>query len=217
MRLYFKTSKNTEVIPYDYQYKLLGKFHKWLGNNKLHDSISLYSFGWLSGQTINKKGLFFPDGANWFISFWDNSIGKTIIDSIMKGSEFIYGMKVLDIVIQETPEFGTKKYFQVSSPVLIRDYDNGKAKFRFHHDKEADNLLTQTLKSKLKIADLSEEVSVKFDRDYYNPKTKLININGIDNRATLCPVVVEGNPEAIQFAWNVGIGHSTGSGFGALK
>jgi CRISPR/Cas system endoribonuclease Cas6 (RAMP superfamily) len=30
-------------------------------------------------------------------------------------------------------------------------------------------------------------------------------------------VVVTGTPEAVQFAWTVGVGELTGSGFGALK
>jgi CRISPR/Cas system endoribonuclease Cas6 (RAMP superfamily) len=30
-------------------------------------------------------------------------------------------------------------------------------------------------------------------------------------------VVVEGTPEAVRFAWTVGVGELTGSGFGALQ
>jgi len=29
-------------------------------------------------------------------------------------------------------------------------------------------------------------------------------------------VIVEGDPRAVQFAWEVGVGNSTGIGFGAL-
>lgn len=59
-------------------------------------------------------------------------------------------------------------------------------------------------------------MKVSFDKNYFNPKTKLVRINGIDSRANFCPVIIEGNPEAIRFAWNVGVGHSTGCGFGAI-
>ena len=72
------------------------------------------------------------------------------------------------------------------------------------------------MKKKLKIANLEYEVKISFDRNYLNRKTKLVRINGIENKANFCPVIVEGNPEAVAFAWNVGIGHSTGSGFGAI-
>ena len=42
-------------------------------------------------------------------------------------------------------------------------------------------------------------------------------INGIKNKASICPVIVKGTSEQIAFAWNVGVGNSTGIGFGALN
>jgi len=63
---------------------------------------------------------------------------------------------------------------------------------------------------------LPTNVKVSFDKNYLNPKTKLVNIKNIKNRANFCPIIIEGDPEAIKFAWNVGVGHSTGSCFGAL-
>jgi CRISPR-associated endoribonuclease Cas6 len=63
---------------------------------------------------------------------------------------------------------------------------------------------------------LAKQVSARFDHSFRNARTKLVKIKGIANRASLCPVIVEGTPEAVQFAWNVGIGHGTGSGFGCL-
>ena len=59
MRLHFKLSSNTQEVPYDYQHKLVGTFHKWMGLNDIHNEISLYSFGWLKGGEINKNGFDF--------------------------------------------------------------------------------------------------------------------------------------------------------------
>ena len=43
MRLHIKTSQNQIKIPFDYQQKLTGVLHKWLGeNNQEHGEISLY-------------------------------------------------------------------------------------------------------------------------------------------------------------------------------
>ena len=78
--------------------------------------------------------------------------------------------------------------------------------------------MTQTLQTKLKKADLNPEgVKVSFDKTYRNPKTKIIRYNGVDCKASMCPIIIEGTPDQIKFAWNVGIGNSTGIGFGALK
>jgi CRISPR/Cas system endoribonuclease Cas6 (RAMP superfamily) len=32
-----------------------------------------------------------------------------------------------------------------------------------------------------------------------------------------CPIIIKGKPETKLFAWNVGLGNSTGIGFGAIK
>ncbi len=72
------------------------------------------------------------------------------------------------------------------------------------------------MNKKTRAAGIDGDVKVYFDPDYLNPKTKLVEINGIKNRSTMCPVIIEGTPENILFAWNVGVGHSTGCGFGAL-
>jgi len=64
---------------------------------------------------------------------------------------------------------------------------------------------------------LDLDIDVQFDRSYSNPKTKLIKVKGISHKANVCPILVKGSPDALAFAWNVGLGHLTGSGFGAIK
>ncbi len=238
MRLHFLLTPNTQIVPFDYQHFLIGIFHKWMGWNKIHDEISLYSLSWLasirrdssslprrqSGQSglqngkLIHNGFDFPNGARWFISFWDEELGKQLIMSAMKNPEVCCGMKVKEIQMQDTPRFGAKERFIASSPIFIRKYDeNGKVNHLTYSDRDADLYLTETLKKKLKTANMDFDVKVSFDKNYFNPKTKLVKINGIENRASFCPVIIEGSPEAIQFAWNVGVGHSTGCGFGALN
>ena len=145
------------------------------------------------------------------------SIGKKIIKTALDDPNVCCGMKVSEIQIQDNPPFTNKERFVAASPIFIRKYDEHfKAKHLTVKDKEADYYLTETLKSKLKTAGLEHNVKVSFDKSYNNPKTKLVTINDIESRANFCPVIVEGDPEAVQFAWNVGVGHSTGSGFGSL-
>lgn len=216
MRLHLLLSSSSEIIPYNYQEKLLGTFHKWLGLNELHDEISLYSWSWLQGSGRAEGGLAFPEGAKWFISFWDESIGSRIINGVMKDPAVFSGMEVKEIQIQNTPQFSCREVFKLASPVLIRKYENGRAMHLTYESEEATHYLSETLKKKLKTAGLNNEVRVSFDKSYLHPKTKLIDINGIKSRANYCPIVIEGDPEAICFAWNVGTGHSTGCGFGAM-
>ncbi|MEG1821282.1 MAG: hypothetical protein RR201_03485, partial [Malacoplasma sp.] len=60
MRIILETTSNTSIIPFEYQQKMLGVIHKWLGNNEIHNKISLYSFSWFFGGTmIDKQGFTF--------------------------------------------------------------------------------------------------------------------------------------------------------------
>lgn len=217
MRLHFNLTPNTEIVPFDYQHYLIGTFHKWMGWNVIHDEISLYSLSWLQGGNMVKNGFDFSNGASWFISFWDEAIGKQLIFNALKEQNVCCGMMVKEIQIQNTPNFSCKERFKVSSPIFIRKYDeNKKAIHLTFKDKDANLYLTETLNTKLKVANLNYSIKVKFDTNYSNAKTKLVKIKNISNRANFCPVEIEGDSEAVKFAWNVGIGHSTGSGFGAL-
>ena len=102
-------------------------------------------------------------------------------------------------------------------PVFVKRRINGREKHFLYSDKESNELLTETMATKLSKAGLSSDgVSVRFDNEFHNPKTKLLEYRGIKNRANICPVIIKGTPEQIAFAWNVGVGNSTGIGFGAL-
>lgn len=219
MRLHLITTKSKELIKFNYQPILTGVLHKWIGQNEIHNKISLYSFSWLSGGTFNKNGITFLNGASWFISAFDTSLLKKIITGIQNDSEIAFGLNVSEIVVQENPEFKTKESrFFSASPVLVKRTINDRdIHYTFDHA-EVDKFLTETLKHKLRKGGLSEDgVSVGFDHNYPKAKTKVIYYNNIGNRANLCPVIIKGTPEQQSFAWNVGVGNSTGVGFGALN
>lgn len=221
MRLHFTLTPNTQPVPFAYQHFLTGAFNKWLGNNPQHDKISLYSLSWLQGGFMKNGALDFQRGARWFISFHDDALANIIIDRALTEPEVCCGMHVIRIVQQQTPKFGGRYNFKVGSPVLAKSKEiEGKVKHYIYSDSEADATLTATLRHKLDRARLGashNQVTVSFDHSYQKPKTKLVTIkDNIANRASICPVIVEGTPEAVQFAWNVGVGHGTGSGFGSL-
>lgn len=221
MRLHFTLTPNTQPVPFAYQHFLTGAFNKWLSHNPQHDEISLYSLSWLQGGFMKDGALEFSRGARWFISFHDNALANIIIDRALADAEVCCGMRVVSIVPQQTPKFGPRYIFKVSSPVLAKSKEiEGKVKHYIYSDPEANATITATLRHKLDHAELGiphNQAIVSFDNSYLNPKTKLVTIkDNIANRASICPVIVEGTPEAVAFAWNVGVGHGTGSGFGAL-
>jgi len=220
MRLYFDLTPNTEPVPFEYQHFLIGAFHKWLGPNEIHDDISLYSLSWLSGGKKEKDMLNFPQGAKWFISCWNEELAKRIERAVMLDPTVCCGMQVKKILKQETPKFGTRYRFKIASPILVKGKnENGLVKHLIFSDDGVDECLIKTILHKLDLTDLQSEsagLKICFDRKYKKARTRLVTIKGVKNRASLCPIIVEGTEKAIQFIWNVGVGNSTGSGFGAL-
>jgi CRISPR-associated endoribonuclease Cas6 len=219
MRLYFKTSFNNKPIPWDYQHFLVGAFHKWMGKeNKEHDSgPSLYSISWLSGAVTTKKGLSFPDGAYFFFSSHSGDLCDRIISGVRESNELFSGLKVEEITIADRPKFTEREYLYSASPILIRKKEGDKFIHMQWDDEESDNRLTEVIHTKMKIAGLSGNLQIKFDKEYKKAKTKVVNYKDIKNKANVCPVIVEGDPELIRFAYNVGIGESTGATFGSVK
>ncbi len=220
MRIHLKTTSNEYVVPFNYQPKLVGTLHKWLGiNNEDHGNISLYSFSWLQKGEMVRTGFNFPDGACWFISFYDEDKMRQVVKRILENPEIFSGMVVSDVVIEETPDLSARRLFYLGSPIFIKqsDPDTGVRQYTFD-DKEANGLMTQTLRHKMKMAGLpsDETLNVSFDLSYTKRRTKFLMYRGVSNRANMCPVLIDGKPETKAFAWNVGIGNSTGIGFGSI-
>jgi len=220
VRIALKLGSSHQLVPYNYQHQLTGVVHKWLGENDLHGQISLLSFGWLKGAVPSKNGLRFPNGADWFISFHSADAAQKLVFGLFNKPEVCYGMRVEEATLLPNPRFDTKFRFKVSSPVLIRK--NIDEKIREHilwNHPEAADLLTRTLKTRIAAAGLQDQAQVEevcFDTSFPKPQTKLIHYKESDLRTSICPVWIEGNETALQFAWNVGVGELTGSGFGAL-
>lgn len=225
MRLNLSLTPSSETVGYNHLHKLIGVLHKWIGpDNALHDGPSLYSFGWLKGARAQNGGLTFPDGARWRLSFYDETAAEQVQDGILASPSVFAGMRVARAEQQATPSFSDRFLFKVDAPVVARCYrEDGSRQYLTYEDPQASAALTQTLRRKMKVAGIEgrDGVRVRFDRGYEGARTKLATIekNGhpVQHKASLCPVIVEGPPDAVRFAWNVGVGELTGSGFGALK
>lgn len=220
MRLHIKLSRNTEAIPFDYQKKLTGCIHKWMGEkNEEHGFVSLYSFSWLKGVTAVENGLNLHRDSYLFLSLYENILAKKLVQGIIDNADMFCGVMVREVLIQETPQFDEQEKFFAASPILIkRKLEDGREKHFSYEEENTDDLMTETLQTKLRSAGLPDGgVRVRFDRTYPGAKTKLVGYGKIKNKANICPVIINGSPEQIGFAWDVGIGNSTGVGFGSIE
>lgn len=219
MRLHIKTSANNAIIPFDYQQKLTGVLHKWLGeNNPEHGEVSLYSFSWLKNTKVTSKGLNCPKGTSFFISFYDTQRLKKVLSNIRTEPEMFCGMFVEDVVIEDTPDLTQQEQFSLGSPILIKRPMNGKITEFYYDNPESGKLLEETLRTKMKLARIPDDdtLSIAFNLSYAKKKTKLVWYDNISNKANMCPIIIKGSNLTKQFAWNVGLGNSTGIGFGSI-
>lgn len=219
LHLYLQASS---PVAFDYLPALKSAFHVWTGHNpNLHDGLSLYSYAWLRGGRAGRGGIRFAEGANWFISAPDRAVIHTIISGVLRAPDLGLGLRVQDIRMQEAPAFAAgEQPFRVASPVFIKhETERGKpADHLLPGHPLADELLTATLRHKLRQAGLDDTgAAVRFDPAHIAAaKSKLFQYKQVQCRGSICPVLVSGSAEQIQFAWEVGVGHSTGIGCGAL-
>lgn len=219
MRIHLKTTSSEGRVPFNYQPKLVGVLHKWLGPNDIHGKLSMHSFSWLQGGVVTKDGIDFTAGAGLFISFYEPERTKQVVRTILNDPLMFSGMRVTDVTIEEDGDLSGCDFFKIGSPVFIqRRLETGENKHYTYENPEAGKLLEETLRHKMEVAGLppDDSLEISFAVEYPERKVKTIYYNGIGNRTSWCPVRIKGKPETKVFARNVGIGSSTGVGFGSL-
>lgn len=220
MRLCLRLTPSEQVVPFDHLHVLAGKLHSWLGPNEEHGSLSLYSFSWLMGGRAVRDGLTFREGATWHISALDSGFLRKNVEGIFSDPVIRWGLEVREVGLEGPPRIEEgEACFLLTSPVLIKKYrDDGGIIHVLYDDPESDHLMTHTMHRKMQVAGVdSEGFALRFDRKYPKAKTQKVNYKGIENRCSYCPVIATGSADQLTFAWTVGVGHSTGVGFGGVK
>ncbi len=220
MRLKIKLSKNSRKVPFDYQHKLVGTIHKWMGRNTEHGKQSVFSFSQLQNGEKVENGFHFPNGSFLYFSSTDKDILTNVYKGIKSDPDLFYGLTAIEINIINEPKFSNEERFVLLSPLFFKRKKEGKnniKNFTFE-DAETEVLLTDTVKRRLiKNGIKDDSLKITFDKTYFNKKTKVIKYKEIGNKTSVCPVIVIAKPESMSFIWNNGIGHSTGIGFGCLR
>ena len=216
MRINLKISPTKELIYFNYQSKLTGAFHKWLGQNEQHGRTSLYSFSQLMGGKANNDGIMFEKGTSMFVTAHDPDIINKVIKGIQIDNYLFAGMKVEEIQILRPPNLIGQSNFYNGSPILIRKDIGNYFKFLYYNDAEANDMLMEYIRIKMDIAGIRDNtLSIKFDKYYPKPRIKMITYKEKKNKASICPVIIKGKVRSKQFILDVGLGACTGIGFGA--
>lgn len=225
-RIEIGLTPNKELIPFDYQQMLSEAFHGMLGSEQNPDTASLYSFSWL--QTVEKgsyavvpyEGLNFQEGCRFFVSCHSPSMAKHVLQSVADyaDKDLLFGMRIETVDTHPTPDFKAKARFYLNSPALVKQTVDGHVRYLTYKSPfESAVYLSNALKSKMDAADIEGDVLVRFDDQYSKAKEKLVTVGLTQQECSICPIIIEASsPEIVKFAWEVGIGHSTGIGFGSV-
>lgn len=206
-----------DIIPYNYQYQIMGTIMGWLGNgNNIHSKTSLYSFGRLDSYfEATKEGLICKSKfATLNISAYSESLINKLIEGVTKNPAAFMGAPVVEINPIAFEERDSYLFF-AENPILLKNAENQHVLF---YEETSEKLLFNSLERKIKMAGLeSEKFSLQFsNRHSKNAKTKLIEIKGVKMRGSLCPIIFQGSNKIAKFLWEVGAGNNTGMGFGSL-
>lgn len=221
MRIELNIRGNDTLIPFTHQPWLVGTIHKWLGENEWHGHTSPFSFSRLSGGRVDKekKGLIIGERAKLTISAHLPDFLSKLIEGIRKDPSMFKDLVVQEIVLIEDPDLSNRELFFPLSPIFLKERQpDGTYSHILFGDKQANALLTDNIRTKLQAAGIEDkEATAEFVTQEQNVQVMLVEYKGIKNRVNWCPVRIQAKPESKLFLWNVGLGHSTGIGFGCIK
>lgn len=192
----YKLKFNIDGFVYDHDYyvKLLGFVHKIIGENNIHDGISLYSYSNVHNDSFTFAAL-------------DENLYLRILDNFYKNMKMWDGCTLKSIDVLQI--FNEKQIFKCASPFFIKDKNNNHLIF-----KQANLRAEAILLKKANFAGINLN---KFEIDFiFFRKTKLIKIHDVNNKCFISSVKIKGDQKTIDFATKVGIGNSTGCGFGFI-
>jgi len=221
MRIKINFTKNTRPVNIANQSQVNGYIHKCLGqNNPYHDTINNYAVSSLMGGKLNddKKTLSFNNGGYITVSSNDTEFMNKLVMGVLSNQELTCGMKFAGIdPINETFVNGWN-HFATLSPFLIKEKTNNGYKFITLNDDNFQTKIKNYLINKLSKINPNlnlNDFDVKIPNNP-NHKIKKIMVKNVINHANQCHISIHCNKQTAELLYNIGLGQSTGSGFGTI-
>lgn len=233
LSLIFYSEDKEKLIPIDYQDKIKSYVYNHIlkGDNKVHNDTSLYSVSRLHGKSQliydndkNPIGLHFDGPVFLNIRTIDLDLYIKMIQNVSQSlnSEISDGYKLVIYKRLEPYKISNDKISTYATPTFmgaLNEEDRHHITPLTDDDKTINERLTKTFLYKANKANLNfseNDISFKFINNK-RLKNKLIKLNGAGLVTTQGTIEISGNPDAITFLYGVGIGRSSGCGFGYLN
>lgn len=230
--------KNNFKVPFNYNHILSAIIYNKIADlnfaNELHSSKSFKFFTfsqiYIPKRRIVKDGIIAKDGViSFYISSPNDFLIKSLVDGFLEDLEISFQNQKLTIQKIEalkTPEFSSKSEFKTLAPIIVRTKKEIDGKLKIWDlapsDKFFKSLENNLIKKYIKFNNLTKtdkKINIYSDMNFV--KRKRISINK-DNatthhRAYMMDLILEGDLDLIEFAYDVGIGEKNSMGFGMVK
>lgn len=202
-------------IPVNNQKQLNSYIHRVLGHdNSYHDTFSNYAISSLQGGKLMPDGnLKFESNPYIVVSSEDPTFIGLFLEGVQNMDEKFFDMSYLRI---ELGDYAVHEYFDkvnTISPILIKK-DGKKLTIKDDGWLEA---ITENCIKKLEYKGVSTK---GFNIEIRNPeraKKKIIYVGDVFNPCSMVSLKITGTKKARKTLYNLGIGNSTGSGFGTIE
>lgn len=230
--------KNNFKVPFNYNHILSAIIYNKIADlnfaNELHSSKSFKFFTfsqiYIPKRRIVKDGIIAKDGViSFYISSPNDFLIKSLVDGFLEDLEISFQNQKLTIQKIEalkTPKFSSKSEFKTLAPIIVRTKKeiNGELKIwdLAPSDKFFKSLENNLIKKYIKFNNLTKtdkKINIYSDMNFV--KRKRISINKgnatTHHRAYMMDLILEGDLDLIEFAYDVGIGEKNSMGFGMIK
>lgn len=217
MRIKLKFSESKMPFNEPTQNAVNSCVHRILGeNNKYHNTFSNYSVSSLFGGIIIDNKMTYPNGAHFYISSIDNEFIEQIMFKIIDGNIEMHDMKLLGVDFEKFNVHSDYDIIRTISPILLKD----KERTVTYQDNDFINILTQKSKIKLLKSGFSEkDVNTLSIEPFHFEKARLKfpKVKNVVNKSSQVMLIVRGKKEMRLALYKMGLGKSTGCGFGAIE
>lgn len=230
--------KNNFKVPFNYNHILSAIIYNKIADlnfaNELHSSKSFKFFTfsqiYIPKRRIVKDGIIAKDGViSFYISSPNDFLIKSLVDGFLEDSEISFQNQKLTIQKIEalkTPEFSSKSEFKTLAPIIVRTKKEIDGELKIWDlapsDKFFKSLENNLIKKYIKFNNLTKtdkKINIYSDMNFV--KRKRISINKgnatTHHRAYMMDLILEGDLDLIEFAYDVGIGEKNSMGFGMVK
>ena len=231
-------AKNNFRVPFNYNHIVSSIiYNKIMDLNlaqELHSSntFKFFNFSLLNipKRKITEDGIIARNGViNFYLSSPNDLLIKNIVNGFVDNLEVKFKnekLTVTKIEVLKTPEFSEKSEFITLSPIIIRDAQENDRKLKrvdlAPSDKFFKGIESNLIKKYCKFKELDDTCKeIKVYSEMASVKRKRITIlkgsNTTHHRAYMMDLILEGDLDLINFAYEVGLGEKNSMGFGMIK